>query len=98
MCLAYSKLRDLDQKPYSAEEAAVAEYLFQLIGIGGGDDPVGSLIVSHRELVRQRAVLRAKYPEIFDKIARDDPEFEEQVSQARKFMEDRRDPPRELGR
>ena len=39
-----------------------------MTGLGGGDDPVGFLIASHRELVRQRAVLRAKYPEILNEI------------------------------
>ena len=69
MCLAYSKMRDWDERPYSPEEAKVAEYLVHLAGIGGGDDPVGSLIASHFELVRQRALLEAKYPEIFHEIA-----------------------------
>ena len=71
MCLAYSKLRDLDQEPYSPEEAAATEYLVHLTGVGGGDDPVGFLIASHRDLVRQRTVLKAKYPEILDEIARE---------------------------
>ncbi len=69
MCLAYSKMRDLDEKPYSPEEQRAAEYLTDLTGVGGGDDPVGFLIVSHRELVRQRTVFREKYPEIFNEIA-----------------------------
>jgi hypothetical protein len=69
MCLAYSKMRNLDEKPYSQEEAEVAKYLMELTGIGGGDDPVGSLIASHRELVRQRTLLRTKHPDIFNEIA-----------------------------
>lgn len=69
MCMAYSKMRNLDEKPYSREEAEVAKYLMELAGIGGGDDPVGFLIVSHRELARQRALLRTKYPAIFHEIA-----------------------------
>ncbi len=68
MCLAYSKMRDLDEHPYSEGEAQVAKYLVDLTGIGGGDDPIGFLIASHRELVRQRAVLKAKYPEICNEI------------------------------
>jgi len=72
MCLAYSKMRNLDEKPYSREEAEVAKYLMELTGIGGGDDPIGSLIASHRELVRQRAVLSAKHPEIFKRITFDE--------------------------
>ena len=69
MCLAYSKMRNLDEKPYSPEEAKVANYLTELTGIGGGDDPVGFLIASHFDLARQRALLKAKYPEIFHEIA-----------------------------
>ena len=69
MCLAYSKMRDLDEKPYSPEETMVATYLTELTGIGGGDDPVGFLIASHFELARQRVLLKAKYPEIFHEIA-----------------------------
>ncbi len=34
-----------------------------------GSEPVGFLIVSHRALVRQRAILKDKYPEIFEKIS-----------------------------
>lgn len=68
MCMAYSKIRNLDEKPYSPEEAKVAQYLEELAGLGGGDDPVGFLILSHHELVRQRRILRTKYPEIFNEI------------------------------
>ncbi len=71
MCLAYSNMRNLDEKPYSKEEAEVAKYLMELTGIGGGDDPVGFLIASHCGLVRQRTVLRTKHPEIFKEIAFD---------------------------
>jgi hypothetical protein len=35
-------MRDLDKQPYSPEEAKVAEYLVDMTGIGGGDDPVGN--------------------------------------------------------
>lgn len=69
MAMAYSKMRNLDEKPYSPEESEAAKYLTDLTGLGGGDDPVGFLIASHRDLVRQRTVLRAKYPEIFNEIA-----------------------------
>lgn len=69
MCLAYSKMRDLDEKPYSPEEMKIATYLTELTGIGGGHDPIGFLLASHFELVRQREHLQAKYPEIFHEIA-----------------------------
>jgi hypothetical protein len=71
MCLAYSKMRDLDKKPYSPDEANVSTYLTELTGIGGGNDPVGFLITSHFELARQLALLKAKYPGIFHEIAHD---------------------------
>lgn len=63
MCLAYSKMRNLDEKPYSQEEAEAAKYLMELTGLDGGDDPVGFLIASHREPARQRTVLRTKHRE-----------------------------------
>lgn len=47
--------RDLSVKPYTYEEARIAKYLFQLTGIGAGDDPVGFLIASHAALVEDRA-------------------------------------------
>jgi hypothetical protein len=71
-------MRDLDKEPYSPEESEAAKYQFDLIGIGGGNDPVGFLIASHHELVRQQTVLKAKYPAIFKEIAR---ESEEACSQ-----------------
>lgn len=69
MCLAYSKMRNMDETRYSPEEAKVASYLTELTGIGGGDDPVGFLIATHFELARKRALLKSKYPEIFHEIA-----------------------------
>jgi hypothetical protein len=68
MCLAYSTMQDLGENPYSPKEAEAARYLMELTGIGGGDDPVGFLIASYRELVRQRTILKAKDPEIFNEI------------------------------
>jgi hypothetical protein len=44
--------RDFEAKPYSPDEARVAEYLFELTqgNVGAGDDPIGFLIASHRML------------------------------------------------
>jgi len=64
-------MRDLNEVPYSREEEGIANYLTDIVGIGGGDDPVTFLIASHFELMRQRALLRAKYPEVFREIALD---------------------------
>lgn len=49
--------RDLDQNPYSPDEARVAEY-FAERGIGGGDDPIGSLMASHSYAIDQRNRIR----------------------------------------
>lgn len=44
--------RDFEAKPYTPDEARVAEYLFELTNgnVGAGDDPIGFLIASHRVL------------------------------------------------
>lgn len=49
--------RDLDSNPYSPDERRVAEWLFDQ-GVGGGDDPIGYLIVSHKYLSVERRHLR----------------------------------------
>lgn len=55
MCMAYSEMRDTEKNPYSKDERRVATYLWELFEgkIGAGDDPIGFLIASHRELVRR---------------------------------------------
>jgi hypothetical protein len=66
------KTRDLNEMTYSREEEKIANYLTDMMGIGGGDDdPVKFLIGSHFELMRQRALLRVKYPDVFREIALD---------------------------
>ena len=50
-------MRDLDQQPYSEDEARVAKFLFDK-GAGGGDDPIGYLMASHDYLIHQRNELR----------------------------------------
>jgi len=49
--------RDIDANPYSSDELRVAKYIVDFTGIGGGDDPIGFLIVSHRTLVDERKKL-----------------------------------------
>jgi hypothetical protein len=53
--------RDFEAMPYHRHEQRVADYLVELTGIGGGADPIGFLIASHRALVerdkRNRATL-----------------------------------------
>lgn len=51
-------MRDLDKRPYSADERRVAEWLANKIGAGGGDDPIGFLIVSHECLAAERRHLK----------------------------------------
>lgn len=51
-------MRDIDEKPYSPDEQRVAEF-FADAGVGGGDDPVGSLLASHAYLADERNRFRA---------------------------------------
>lgn len=45
--------RDFDANPYSPDERRVAEFLFEA-GAGGGDDPIGFILASHRLMADQR--------------------------------------------
>ena len=58
--------RDMDTRPYSADEQRVAAWLVAKIGIGGGDDPIGFLIASHDCAIVQRNILRDGLSEIAD--------------------------------
>lgn len=49
--------RDLDKDPYSKDEARVAEFLCES-GAGGGDDPIGFIIASHRYMAMERNLFR----------------------------------------
>jgi hypothetical protein len=46
-------VRDIEKEPYSFDELRVAKF-FAEFGMGGGDDPVGFLIASHRALAAER--------------------------------------------
>jgi hypothetical protein len=46
--------RDFDKNPYSPDEQRVAKWIVDKTGIGGGDDPIGFLMVSHEYVVAQR--------------------------------------------
>lgn len=52
-------MRDIDEKPYSADELRVARWWSERVGVGGGDDPIGGLIASHETVVWQRNRLLA---------------------------------------
>lgn len=45
--------RDFGEEPYSADEARVARFLFER-GVGGGEDPVGFILLSHQTLADER--------------------------------------------
>jgi hypothetical protein len=53
-------MRDFDKNPYSADEARIAKWWSDL-GVGGGDDPIGSLIASHEMLADQRNELQRTF-------------------------------------
>jgi hypothetical protein len=48
--------RDFDKNPYSPDEEKVAKWLVERSGgnVGGGEDPIGFLMVSYDYLVHQR--------------------------------------------
>jgi len=52
--------RDFDKNPYSPDEERVAKFIDDKTGIGGGDDPIGFLMVSYEYLVAERNELREK--------------------------------------
>lgn len=50
-----TEFRDLDARPYSADEERVGTFLSELApDIGWGNDPIGFLIASYRVLAAQR--------------------------------------------
>ena len=52
--------RDFDARPYSEDEARVARFFMDEVGIGGGEDPIGAILASHVELARQRNLFKAR--------------------------------------
>lgn len=52
--------RDFEATPYSPDEMRVAEYLVEITqgNVGGGNDPIGFLIASHRFLGQGRVEAR----------------------------------------
>ncbi len=44
-------MRDFEKNPYTKEEQRIATFLNDLIGIGGGDDPIGFMLASYFELI-----------------------------------------------
>jgi hypothetical protein len=59
-------MRDMEQKPYSEDEAKVAKF-FADAGTGGGDDPIGALIVCHQWAMEQRNRYRKALQTIKDR-------------------------------
>lgn len=56
--------RDMDARPYSADEQRVAKWLCRNTFAGGGDDPIGFLLTSH-EYINS---LRIKFKDRLAKI------------------------------
>jgi hypothetical protein len=52
-------MRDIDKQPYSPDEARIAEF-FAVRGVGGGDDPVGSILAGYAFLIEQRNALQVE--------------------------------------
>lgn len=46
-------MRDMRKKPYTRDEKRVAQFLSNL-GVGGGDDPIGFILLSHATLAAER--------------------------------------------
>lgn len=78
-------MRDIEKRPYTADETRVARY-FADRGTGGGDDPIGAMLAGYAWAVEQRNQYRAaleaiakeqsastafKAADQFQKIARD---------------------------
>lgn len=51
-------MREFETHPYSADEARVAKY-FADRGIGGGDDPIGAMLVGYAWVVEHMNKYRA---------------------------------------
>jgi len=51
-------MRDYDKNPYSPCEQRVAKFFMEVVGIGGGDDPIGFIIASHAALAAERQELK----------------------------------------
>ena len=49
--------RDFDKRPYSPDEARVAAFLAER-GVGGGDDPIGFILVSYALVIEERNAAR----------------------------------------
>lgn len=62
--------RDLDKNPYSPDEQRVADWLCKRSGenIGGGDDPIGFLMVSYEYVMASNANLRREVMNLSAKV------------------------------
>lgn len=72
--------RNFRERPYSADEARVAKYLSDL-GVGGGDDPVGFILLSNTELARRNRIFRDRLSSAGMSVSFDeDPDASEEPS------------------
>jgi len=58
-------MRDLDENPYSPDEARIAKFFFDK-GTGGGDDPIGALIASHEYMAVERNAYRSAFKSVIE--------------------------------
>jgi hypothetical protein len=56
--------RDFEKNPYTPDERRVAAYINEAVGIGGGDDPIEFLILSHQCLAAERLELKQELAEL----------------------------------
>jgi hypothetical protein len=64
-------MRDIEKHPYSADEARVAKF-FSDRGIGGGDDPIGSIMACHEYAIAERNHLKSVLAGVEVALARDE--------------------------
>lgn len=59
--------RDMDARPYSADEARVAKFFFDR-GTGSGDDPIGAILASHAYTTAELTRLRKERDELVEAL------------------------------
>jgi len=56
--------RNMDEHPYSPDEERVADWFIEKGGIGGGDDPIGSLLTTYEYRNYEYKILRNALKEV----------------------------------
>ena len=60
--------RDFEANPYTPHEQRVANFIDEITGLGGGDDPIEFLITSYRSLLALNERLRITVDELDGEI------------------------------